>query len=188
MKSKKLKEIEKEAKLCKKCHLYKKRKNVVFGSGNPYSKVIFIGEAPGKNEDEKGIPFCGKAGEILDFLLDTIGLKRKNVYITNVVKCRPPGNRRPKKNEIEKCKEYLIKQIEIIKPKIICCLGDIALKFIFENYSIKKNKGITEMHGRIIKLNNFKVFPVFHPAYAIYNRKILKVMRDDFKKLKEFLC
>lgn len=183
-----MKEIEEEAKLCRKCKLYKKRKNVVFGYGNLNSKLMFIGEAPGKNEDEKGIPFCGKAGKILDTLLETISLKRKNIYITNILKCRPPLNRKPKRQEIEKCGIYLKKQIEIIKPKIICCLGEVALKFILKNYSIKEKIKISKMHGKVIETKNFKILPFFHPAYAIYNKKIFDVMKNDFKKLKELVC
>ena len=183
-----MEEIEKEVKNCKKCDLYKERKNVVFGDGNLDTKIIFIGEAPGKNEDETGIPFCGKAGKILDRLLKSISVKRENVYITSVLKCKPPKNRKPKKIEIENCGIYLKRQIEIINPEIICCLGDISLKFILKNFSIDEKDKITKLHGKIIKADNKKIFTTFHPAYAIYNPKVIKLMEKDFRKLKELIC
>lgn len=183
-----MRKIEKEAKLCKRCELSKLRKNVVFGSGNLNSKILFIGEAPGRNEDEKGIPFCGKAGKILDQLLKSISLKRENVYITSLLKCKPPENRKPKKEEIEKCRIYLEKQIEIINPEIIVCLGNFSLKFILKKFSIKEDLNIGKIHGKIINVGNLKILPFFHPAYALYNRKIFKIMERDFKKLKELLC
>ncbi len=184
----KMKKIEEEAKKCKKCPLYKSRKNVVFGYGNVNSRVIFIGEAPGKNEDEKGIPFCGKAGKILDELLNAIFLKREEVYITSVLKCRPPKNRVPKEEEIENCGIYLEKQIEIIDPEIICCLGKISLNFIFKKFSIFEKPILNKLHGKVIKKNNKKILPFFHPAFAIYNPQKFKVMQKDFIKLKELLC
>ncbi len=183
-----MKKIENEVKNCKKCDLFDKRKNVVFGYGDLNSKVIFIGEAPGKNEDETGIPFCGKAGKVLDKLLKSISIKRENIYITSVLKCRPPKNRKPKKEEIESCGIYLKKQIEIINPKVICCLGDISLKFIFKNFSINEKCKISKLHGKVIEINNIKILPTFHPAYAIYNPKIISLMEKDFKKLKGLIC
>ncbi|MCM8771806.1 MAG: uracil-DNA glycosylase [Candidatus Omnitrophica bacterium] len=183
-----IRKLKEEVENCHNCNLHKGRKNVVFGSGNIYSKILFIGEAPGKNEDEKGIPFCGKAGKILDNLLDLINLKRENIFITNVVKCRPPKNRKPKEEEIEKCKKYLEKQIEIINPKIICCLGEIALKFIFEKFKIKKKAKINEIHGKVIDVSEKKIIPLFHPAYAVYNPKKFEIMKKDFINLKDLLC
>jgi DNA polymerase len=183
-----MRKIEREAKMCKRCELYKERKYVVFGCGNLNTEVIFIGEAPGKNEDEVGIPFCGKAGKILDNLLKSISIKRENIYITSVLKCRPPKNRKPTKIEIENCGVYLKKQIQIINPKIICCLGNISLNFILKNFSIKEKKQISKVHGEVIEKNNVKILPFFHPAYAIYNPKAIKIMERDFKKLKELIC
>jgi len=183
-----MKKIENEVKNCKKCDLFKERKNVVFGYGNLNSKVIFIGEAPGKNEDETGIPFCGKAGKVLDKLLKSISIRREIIYITSVLKCRPPKNRKPKKEEIENCGIYLKNQIEIINPKVIFCLGDISLKFILKNFSMNEKCKISKLHGKVIKVNNIKILPTFHPAYAIYNPKIINLMENDFKKLKELIC
>lgn len=183
----KMREIEEEAKNCKKCSLYKTRKNVVFGSGNLNSKIFLIGEAPGKNEDEIGIPFCGRAGEILNNILSLISLKREDIYITSVLKCRPPKNRQPKKDEIEKCGFYLERQIEIIDPEIICCLGRISLKFIFKKFNIREERGITKIHGNIIKKDNKKIIPFFHPAFAIYNPESFELIKNDFIKLKKLI-
>ena len=188
-KSEQLKKIEEEAKKCKKCPLWKTRKNVVFGMGNPETKILFIGEAPGYNEDLKGIPFCGKAGEVLDLLFSSISMKREDIYITNIIKCRPPGNRDPKEEEIEKCREYLEKQIEIINPEIICCLGRHALKYIFKKYSIENKKGISAIHGKVFEkrdiFSTIKIVAFYHPAVAVYNPEKLKILKEDFKILKE---
>jgi DNA polymerase len=184
-KIKEMKKLEDHAKKCEKCRLFRYRKNVVFGSGNINSKYLFIGESPGKNEDETGIPFCGKAGKILDKLFQHISLKREDVYITSILKCRPPENREPRKDEIEKCSFYLLKQIEIIDPEIIVCLGRVSLNFVFEKLLKRKNPDISNLHGEIIKIENRKIFPVFHPAFAIYNPKKFEIMKKDFEKLKE---
>lgn len=143
---------------------------------------MFIGEAPGKNEDETGIPFCGRAGKILDNLLDSIKLKREDVYITNIVKCRPPKNRDPKKSEINKCKHFLDEQIEIIKPKVICPLGRFSSQYILEKY-IGKIFEIGEVHGKSFKVNNSIIIPMYHPAAAIYDNKKIKILKKDFKTI-----
>ncbi|MCM8766523.1 MAG: uracil-DNA glycosylase [Candidatus Omnitrophica bacterium] len=183
-----IRKIEILAKKCKRCELYKYRKNVVFGLGDVNSKILFIGESPGKKEDETGIPFSGKAGKILEKLFNSILLKRQDVYITSVLKCKPPKNRNPKKNEIEKCSLYLDKQIEIINPKIIVCLGRISLKYIFKKYFNKKNPSITNLHGKIIETNGKKILPIFHPAFALYNPKKFEIIKNDFIKLKGLIC
>lgn len=184
-----LKRIEEEAKNCKKCSLWKTRKNVVFGMGNPETKILFIGEAPGYNEDLKGIPFCGKAGEVLDLLFSSISMKREDIYITNIIKCRPLENRDPKEEEIEKCMEYLEKQIEIINPKIICCLGRHALNSIFKKYSVENKKNISAIHGKVFEkediFSTIKIVAFYHPAVAVYNPEKLKILKEDFKILKE---
>ncbi len=182
-----LEKIKKIVINCKKCELYKNKKKVVFGQGNVNTKIIFIGEGPGKEEDEKGVPFCGKAGKILENLLNSIKLKREEIYITNVIKCRPPKNRKPKKEEIEKCSEYLLKQIKIINPEIIVCLGEVPFRFISKVFNLKETKRLSKIHGRIIKIDNKKIIPFFHPAYAIYNPKSLDIMKNDFKKLIEVI-
>lgn len=187
-KIKEMKELEILARKCKKCRLHKYRKNVVFGSGDINSRFFFIGESPGKNEDQTGIPFCGRAGKILDKLFQSISLKRKNVYITSVLKCRPPKNRQPRKDEIEKCSFYLNRQIEIINPEIIICLGRISFKFIFEKYFKGKNPNLSNFCGKFIEIKDKKIFPVFHPAFAIYNPKEFEKMKNDFQKLKKLIC
>lgn len=182
-KEKELEELKKEAENCKRCSLWKTRKNVVFGYGDINSEIMFIGEAPGKSEDEKGIPFCGRAGRILDFLFSFISFEREKVYITNLLKCRPPKNRNPKKEEIEKCKVFLEKQIKIINPKIICTLGKYSTDFILKKFSIEVKDKITEIHGKVFEKSGKFIIPTFHPALAIYNPKMYNLMKEDFKKI-----
>ena len=183
-KEKDTKEIEKEVKKCKKCGLHKTRKNTVFGFGSIDADIFFIGEAPGRSEDLQGLPFVGRAGRLFDELLNSIGLKRDEVYISNILKCRPPRNRNPLKNEIEQCKYYLIKQIEIIKPKIIVPLGNFASSFVFELFNLNKNK-ISEIHGKVFKTTKdeymIKIIPLYHPAVAIYNPNNKNILLNDFK-------
>jgi DNA polymerase len=175
---------------CTDCELYKNRINPVFGNGSPDSNLFFIGEAPGRNEDIQGKPFVGRAGEILDDLLCLIGLNRKDIYIANILKCRPPKNRNPLKSEIENCTKYLNKQIEIIKPKIIATFGNFATKYIFEIFGLNYNK-ISNIHGKSMKIKtnygNITIIPLFHPASATYdpNKKI--ILLEDFKVIKKIL-
>jgi len=189
MKSEKLKILEEEVKNCKRCNLWKERKNPVFGGGNPDANILFIGEAPGYYEDLKGIPFCGKAGKILDILFDSVGIKRSDVYITNIIKCRPPGNRDPKIEEIEACRYFIEKQIEIIKPEVICCLGRHSLKFIFNKFSIKEEANMRKVHGKVFEKNTLfspvKIVALYHPAFATYNPKALEILKKDFEILKK---
>lgn len=163
---------------CKKCILHDGRHNIVYGKGNPNANILIIGEAPGKNEDEMGVPFVGKAGKNLDNLLDLAKIDKNDAYITNVVKCRPPSNRNPKAEEINMCSKYLRKQTSIIKPKFIICLGNFATKFILKN-----EEGITNVHGKLYDLGKFYVYPVFHPASTIYDPKKKIVLEQDFIKL-----
>ena len=169
--------IQQDIKICKKCELCNTRNNAVPGIGDKNADVVFIGEAPGKNEDIHGEPFIGTAGKILDNALENAGLTRNNVYITNIVKCRPPNNRVP--NDIEKsmCNNYLEEELEIINPKIICLLGNTSF------YSILGGKEISKNHGQIIYKNNRVYFITFHPAATIYNQKLLDVFKNDIKKL-----
>jgi len=172
---------------CRKCTLYKKRKQPVIGEGSSRAKIMLIGEAPGFNEDQTGRPFCGRAGKILDELLKSIGLKREKIYICNILKCHPPKNRGPRKEEIKACTPYLLKQIEIIKPKVICALGNFSTVFIFEKYGLeKKIKGISKIHGRIFKTAKITIVPFFHPAVVVYNNKMKKILVKDFQILKKF--
>ena len=169
---------------CKECDLYKTRNNPVFGEGFLDSNILFIGEAPGKNEDFSGKPFVGRAGKILDELLDNIGLRRNEVYISNIVKCRPPKNRNPSKKEIKTCSFYIDNQINIIKPKVIVPLGRIAISYIFNKYDLKFEK-INNIHGKIYMINNLKIIPIYHPAALIYNNKLKDAIKEDFKIIKQ---
>jgi uracil-DNA glycosylase len=185
-----LKKIKNEVLNCKKCLLYKSRKYPVIGQGNHSAKIMFIGEAPGYNEDQTGRPFCGIAGKILDELLEEAGLERKDVYITNILKCRPPENRDPRNDEIKACSPYLLRQVEIIKPKIICTLGNYATRFIFEKFNIDQEfSGISKIHGKIFTsesiLGCFKIIPLYHPAVATYNQNMKGVLKNDFRVLKK---
>src|SRR6056297_2113551 len=154
-KKEKLKEIKEKVKECQKCQLVKEANNPVPGKGNSQAEVVFIGEAPGSNEDKQGVPFVGRAGRILDELLGSIDLNREDVYITNIVKHRPPGNRNPTNGEIKACSPYLDEQLGIIKPKVICCLGNFSSKYILEKYGLMGEvKGITKIHGQVFKISN----------------------------------
>ncbi len=168
---------------CQRCKLAKLgRTQVVFGVGNPNASIMFVGEAPGFNEDQKGEPFVGAAGKLLDKLLESAGLSRSQVYIANVIKCRPPDNRDPEQDEVDTCKPFLLQQIELIKPKLVCTLGNWATQTILE-----KKIGITKVKGQAIKLERFVVFPLLHPAAALHQGNLLDTLKDDFKKLKAYL-
>ena len=172
-----LKIIQEKVKVCKKCDLCNTRKNAVPGKGNQKADVVFIGEAPGKNEDQYGEPFIGRAGKKLDDALENAGLTRNNIYITNIVKCRPPNNRVPNDTEKSMCSDYLENELKIISPKIICLLGNTPF------YSILGGKEITKNHGKIISKDNRVYFVTFHPAATIYNQKLVKIFKEDIKKL-----
>ena len=172
-----LKKIKKQVTQCTKCELSKTRNNSVPGKGNFKSDVIFVGEAPGKNEDMKGEPFIGIAGKKLSIALENAGITRDDVYITNIVKCRPPKNRVPTTNERNTCQNYLKKEIEIIKPKIICILGNTAFN------SLLDGKEIIKFRGKIVRKNNQLYFLTIHPAATIYNQKLIGVLKKDMKKL-----
>ena len=174
---KKLKKIKEQVTECTNCELSQTRTNSVPGKGNFRSDVIFVGEAPGKNEDVKGEPFIGIAGKKLSSALENAGISREQVYITNIVKCRPPKNRVPTITERDTCKNYLEKEIEIIKPKIICILGNTAFK------SLLDGKQIIKFRGKIVKKDNQLYFLTIHPAATIYNQKLISVLKKDIKKL-----
>jgi len=184
---KELRKIKEEVLNCKKCSLYKTRTYPVIGQGNHQAKIVFIGEAPGFNEDKTGRPFCGKAGKILDELLESAGIKRKEVYICNILKCRPPGNCDPDEKEIEACVPYLEKQIQIIKPKIICTLGNYSTGYILRKYNLEdKIQGISKIHGEIFSKDTIKIIPLYHPAVATYNSNMIEVLKKDMKILGKF--
>jgi DNA polymerase len=185
-----IKQINQLIEKCQFCNLYKSKKNYVRGRGSLNSQLFLIGEAPGYYEDIKGIPFVGKAGKILDQLLFSISLNRNNIYITNILKCRPPNNRNPTKKEIEICTNYLNKEIKIIKPSIISPLGNYASKFIFKKYDLIFEK-ISIIHGKIfqVKNNNEKLYiiPQYHPAVSVYNSNMIKTLINDFKIIQKIL-
>ena len=178
-------ELAKNTEICRNC------KNIVIGKGNPNADILFVGEAPGKNEDEQGLPFVGKAGKNLDDLLQKVGLSLNEVYIANILKCRPPENRAPLPEEIKAHTPWLLKQIEEIKPKVICSLGNYATKFFLAECNVdemNKQPGITQLHGKIrfITLNNSKIklIPLFHPAAIIYNQSLKEVWEKDILLVK----
>ena len=167
---------------CTKCELHKSRKNAVPGEGPTDAKVMFVGEGPGQNEDEQGRPFVGAAGKLLTELLGSIGLSRSDVFITNIVKCRPPNNRAPRKSEIETCNPYLMSQIRLIKPQIVCALGTPAIATLLgEEYSA------TRVHGKSLTKANVTILPMYHPAAALYDASLKEVLISDFRTLKELL-
>ena len=182
-----MKKISIAIKNCKKCELYKSRINPVVGDGSTDADMLFIGEAPGRKEDLQGKPFVGKAGTILDELIKSIGLRRNEVFIANIIKCRPPNNRNPLINEIKACTEHLDRQINTIKPKIIVTLGNFASKYIFNKFNLKYDK-ISNIHGNIFHINSkdgvIKIIPSYHPAAATYNPNLKNILIKDFKLIK----
>jgi DNA polymerase len=190
-----LRKIKNEVLSCKKCSLYedrsKNRYYPVIGAGNYQAKIVFIGEAPGLQEAKTGRPFCGRAGKILDELLESVGIKREDIYITNILKDRPPGNRDPQSNEIKACSSYLERQLNIIKPKIICPLGRYSMQFIMEKFGLAEQVDkISIIHGKLFKTNHlfqdFSIIPFYHPAVVAYNPNMKEVLLEDFKILREF--
>jgi len=173
---------------CLRCpQLASSRRNVVFGAGNADADLMFVGEAPGKNEDEQGLPFVGQAGKLLNQLLEEIGLERRDVFVANVLKCRPPGNRDPQPVEIDNCQDYLFDQVELIEPKVICTLGNFATKLLRDDQT-----GITRVHGRdeirVIGRRAVRLLPLHHPAAALYTRSNLDLLREDFAKIPDLLA
>ncbi len=175
-----------EASSCTRCALSKTRTQVVFGNGHPNADLMFVGEAPGFHEDQQGIPFVGQAGKLLDRLLAGIGLTRADVYVANTLKCRPPGNRDPLPEEKHQCEPWLFRQIELIKPKVIATLGNHATKQL-----TGKETGITRVHGQpqqaVYGSTTVTIFPLYHPAAALYTPAMLKVLEEDFAKLPALL-
>ena len=174
--------LEEQAQQCHACVLGESRTNLVFGVGNPNARVLIVGEAPGKNEDLQGEPFVGAAGKYLNELLELADLGREDVYIANVLKCRPPGNRNPQPDEIQACAQFLREQTRTIDPEFIVTLGNFATKFI-----LKTDRGITSLRGKMKMAGKFKVFPIFHPAAAIYDRTKRPILEEDFRTLGRLL-
>ena len=177
-----LKKLEEHVKECTKCELCKNRTNVVFGVGNPDADLMFVGEAPGYYEDVQGEPFVGKAGQLLTKIIESIGMKRGDVYIANILKCRPPDNRNPNANEIVMCSPHLIRQIEIIRPKIICALGTFAAQTLLDT-----KETIGKLRGRFFEYQSTKFLATYHPAYLLRNPDDKKKVWADIKKIRDFL-
>jgi uracil-DNA glycosylase len=171
---------------CTRCRLSQGRTQVVFGVGNPHADLMFVGEAPGFHEDKQGMPFVGQAGKLLDKLLGGIGLERSEVYIANVLKCRPPGNRDPQPDEIESCEPHLFRQIELIQPRVVATLGNFATKLLSG-----KPTGITRVHGQEQEVtlggNRVLLYPLYHPAAALYTPAMLNVLQEDFRRIPELM-
>ncbi|MEM0385022.1 MAG: type-4 uracil-DNA glycosylase [Nitrososphaeria archaeon] len=183
--------IANEVKICTKCQLHQTRKNAVPGEGDPFAKIMFVGEAPGFYEDVQGRPFVGAAGKLLTELIENVLCRpRPSVFITNIVKCRPPENRDPLPNEIETCSPYLDRQIMLIKPKVLVTLGRHSSSYILGQAGIKI-KGITDVRGKIFSLFMFdtllNVMPTLHPAAALYNPQLRVQIEEDFRKLKNLV-
>jgi len=183
---KELKKIRDEIINCKKCSFCKIRTYPVIGQGNHQAKIMFIGEAPGVQEDKTGRPFCGAAGKILDELLESVGIKREEIYICNILKCRPPNNRDPKPEEIRACTPYLERQIKAINPEVISTLGNFATSYILEKFGLgDKIQGISKIHGQIFNTNGLKIIPFYHPVVVAYNNSMKETLKKNFKILEK---
>lgn len=187
MKNDLLEELGRELTACKRCELAKTRQNAVLGKGNADALIMLIGEAPGENEDKLAEPFIGRSGNLLTNILERAELKREDIYITNIVRCRPPDNRDPSDKEIAACKEYILRQIDIIKPEIIVTIGRIALRTLLNNDSFKKIK-ISDIRGNTYNFKHngkeYKLMPTLHPAYILRNRSLIESYIGDFLKAK----
>ena len=177
-----LEQIREDLGDCQRCRLAKTRKTIVFGQGNPHAELVFVGEGPGADEDEQGLPFVGRAGKLLNRMIESVGMKREEVYICNIVKCRPPLNRVPEKDEIEACSPFLFRQIAVIKPRLVCCLGAPAVRTLL---GIKE--GITKIRGTFYDFAGTRAIATVHPAYILRNPREEKILREDFEKIREFL-
>lgn len=175
-------ELEETCKKCQKCPLGATRTKCVFGKGNKNAEILFVGEAPGRNEDEQGIPFVGAAGKLLDKLLDETGIKKENIYVANILKCRPPQNRDPLPEEENQCSDYLRNQIRLIKPNLIVCLGRIAAKKI-----ISEDYMITKEHGQFIKKGHYVLTAVYHPAALLRDPRKMEDMKKDLINIKNLI-
>jgi DNA polymerase len=183
-----LKEVLAQARACTRCaELAATRRSVVFGAGNADADLMFIGEAPGASEDEQGLPFVGRAGKLLNTLLGEIGMERADVFVANTLKCRPPGNRDPLPIEIQNCQEYLLRQVELIEPTVICTLGNFSTKLLRGDPT-----GITRLHGQpevlVLGRRAVRLYPIYHPAAALYTPRMLETLREDFRRLPALLA
>jgi uracil-DNA glycosylase len=163
---------------CTRCKLHRGRSTIVFGDGNPEAQLVFVGEGPGRDEDIQGLPFVGRAGKLLNQMIEAMGLQRKDVYICNVVKCRPPENRTPEKDEVATCSPYLLRQIDVIDPKVIVCLGSVAAQTLLET-----NRGITHYRGQWLEFRGRKLLATYHPAYLLRNPSAKGEVWKDLQKV-----
>jgi DNA polymerase len=177
-----LEKVTDEVLVCTKCRLCETRKHAVPGEGNAAARVMFVGEGPGQQEDVQGQPFVGDAGKLLTELLQSIGMRRDDVYTTNVVKCRPPNNRAPRKDEVTACRPYLERQLALIRPRVICPMGNSAIRALLES-----EKSVTALHGMPLEKDLIIYFPMYHPAAALYTASLKRVMEEDFQKLRGLL-
>ena len=179
-------QITAKVKSCTRCELSQTRNKVVLGAGTLDAKIILVGEAPGRKEDESGLPFVGSAGKLLDKLLASADLGRDDIFIGNIIKCRPPKNRRPKKSEVSQCEGYMMEQLEIIKPEVVAPMGNSSLSYFQERFGLEKQV-IGDVHGKVFMIDTpwgrIKLFPLYHPAAAIYRRHLLGELEEDMKKL-----
>ena len=178
-----LEQIRAEIGECTRCRLCEGRTKIVFGVGNPKAELMFIGEGPGRDEDMQGEPFVGRAGVLLNKIIEAMGMKRADIYIANIVKCRPPENRAPLPDEVAMCIPFLQQQIETIKPKVIVCLGAVAYKNLLQT-----EEGISRVRGEWLEYKNIKVMPTYHPAYLLRNPEAKKPVWEDMKKVRDFLA
>ncbi|MGZ3539325.1 MAG: uracil-DNA glycosylase [Thermodesulfobacteriota bacterium] len=177
-----LADVKKELGDCKRCKLHRTRKTIVFGEGNEKARLMFIGEGPGYDEDVQGRPFVGRAGQLLTKIIESINLSREEVYIANIIKCRPPQNRNPEPDEIESCNPFLMKQIRVIQPGIICALGTFSAQTL-----LKTDTKITALRGKLYELEGIKVIPTYHPAFLLRNPERKREVWEDMKKIQELL-
>jgi uracil-DNA glycosylase family 4 len=177
-----LEDVKQELGDCQRCSLGRLRTNLVFGEGNPKSGLVFVGEAPGGDEDIQGRPFVGRAGQLLTRIVEAMGLKRKDVYICNILKCRPPGNRNPRPDEINACEPFLIKQLKVIKPQVICALGTFASHTL-----LKTDVPITVLRGKFHAYQGIQLMPTYHPAYLLRNPGAKKQVWEDVQKIMRLL-
>jgi DNA polymerase len=175
-------DVRKELGDCKRCKLHRTRKTIVFGEGHEKATLMFIGEGPGYDEDVQGKPFVGRAGQLLTKIIESINLSREEVYIANIIKCRPPQNRNPEPDEIQSCNPFLMKQINAIQPKIICALGAFSAQTL-----LKTDAKITALRGKLYDLGGIKVIPTYHPAFLLRNPEKKREVWEDMKKIVEFI-
>jgi DNA polymerase len=177
-----LEDVRKELLSCRRCKLAPSRKNVVFGSGNPQAELMFVGEAPGAEEDEQGLPFVGRAGQLLTKIIEAINMRREDVFICNILKCRPPGNRNPETDEIACCEPFLFRQIAVIQPKVICALGTFGAQTL-----LRTKEPISRLRGRLLDYKGLKLMATFHPAYLLRNPNEKRKVWEDVQIVRDYL-